>query len=589
MPSILVQPAGTQPARPACRRVDGAAYAWLTARPLLATLALALAGALLLQLWRPFFFLTCDTLSASLPVSTEAYRRLWEGRSPFYNPYLFGGFSLLGDLGNFNLWSPVALPFSFLARTRYYYFLPDIVGTLSLVVIAGAFCWSGLRLRRTLDLPIPVALVVGLSLSYAFTPYNFIVGASWIGFLSAQAAYPLILAAAFERDWRRALALESGALLYGLFGGHMHLFSVLLVFGGLTILLAAWVRRSVQPLLVWVAAGTLTLVLILPMLWPAIAGFSQTTRSAGLTAGEASHNNVAPLSLAASFLLGPMAQQMIEGIRIDFSDRTYNLAIAFALVNLPLAALLASKRRWSRLETGLLVLGLIAAVWIDRPYALAKLLSTLPVLKSLRWPFREIAVLQFFTHALFLVGYRPLTARAPRMIALAGGIAGAVIFALVFLSVAPTFRLFETDRRLIISGEADRYWNALRTSRGQNAGFPRFAVQADPHLVMPSLSEVPFALLGAFNYASLFRVPNIIGFSITPPPNAVRWEAELGVKHWFWGGIYAQSQIARIIAAQPDVQPIVLTGMKPATWRVFAAPASENFRLDTDSGRVLRQ
>lgn len=104
--------------------------AGLTSSPLLTTLLAALLGALGLQLWRPCFFLTCDSLTATLPVQTEAYRRLWEGHSPFYNPYLFGGYDLLTDLGHFTLWGPLSLPFSFLAKTAYYFLLPDIISTL---------------------------------------------------------------------------------------------------------------------------------------------------------------------------------------------------------------------------------------------------------------------------------------------------------------------------------------------------------------------------------------------------------------------------------------------------------------------------
>jgi hypothetical protein len=570
------------------RRPAGVTFGWLERHPLAATLGLALAGALLLQLWRPFFFLTCDTLSGTLPVSTEAYRRLWEGRSPFYNPYLFGGFNLLTDTGHFTLWSPLALPFSFLARTPYYFWLPDIVGTLSLTVIAGAFCWSALQLRQTLALPISMPLIVGLSLSYAFTPYNFIVGASWIGFLNVQAAYPLVLAGAFERNGRRALAIQCAALLYAMFGGHMHLFTVLLIFGSLIVLLAAWVRRNGAPIFIWAGAGLLTLLFILPLLWPGIVCFNQTTRSAGFQVAEASRNNVPGGSLVASFLLGPMAQQLlVKGIRIDLSDRFYNLAIAFSLVNLPLAGLLAWKRRWTALETGLLALGLVVAVGVARPPWLAEITARLPVLRSLRWPFREIAVLQFFTHVLFLVSFGPLVARAPRLTALAGALGGAAIFALVFLSAAPTFALFEPDRRLITSGEADRYWDQLRARHG-GAGFPRFIVQAEPRLLWPARADVPFAVLGAFNYASLFRVPNISGFSNVPPPNGLWPETELGIKHWFWGGIYGDRQTARIVAAHPDIQSIELTGLRPAAWRVFDGAATENFRLDAATGRVVQ-
>jgi hypothetical protein len=590
MNATLVETIGREPvlAPPRDRRRAGAAF--LTERPLSVTCLLAFVGALLLQFWRPFFFLTCDTLSASLPISTEAYRRLWEGHSPFYNPYLFGGYDLLSDSTHFVLWSPLALPFSFLARTAYYFLLPDIVGTLSLAVIAGAFCWSALRLKRALDLPIPPALIVALSLSYAFTPYNFLVGASWIGFLNIQAAYPLVLAGAFERNWRQALAIQAAALLYAIFGGHMHLTTMLVLFGGLTILLAAGVQRSMRPILVWAGAGLLTLLLILPLLWPSLVGFSQSGRNAALSVAEASGFNVPLPKLAASFLLGPMCQGMVgDGIHIDQSDPLYNSAIAFALVNLPLVGLLAWKRRWNVLELGLAGLALCVAVCIVRPVWLAQIFSHLPLLRSLRWPFREIVVLSFLTHALFLVGFRPPTARGARMTALACGAAGALSLACVFLCAAPTFWLFEPDRRLIISGEADRYWNQLKERHGVALGEPRFAVQAQPEALMPRRRAVPFSLLGGFNYASLFRISNVTGFSTVAPRNA-RWlENELGVQPWFWGGVYSEGAVDRITAAHPDVQRIVLTGMLPMTWRVFeGTPHAEEFHIEWPAGRIAR-
>jgi hypothetical protein len=108
-------------------------------------------------------------------------------------------------------------------------------------------------------------------------------------------------------------------------------------------------------------------------------------------------------------------------------------------------------------------------------------------------------------------------------------------------------------------------------------------------LLMSSRTEVPFALLGAFNYASLFRVRNIAGFAVTPPPNCLWVQKKLGVKPWFWGGIYSDWQIQRITAALPDVQPIVLIGMQPPTWRVFGGANAEYFRLDELSGQVIKQ
>ena len=548
----------------------------------------ALLGALGLQLWRPCFFLTGDTITSALPVTTEAYRRIWEGKSPFYNPYLFGGYNLLSDMGHFQLWHPLALPFSFISTTKYYFLLPDIISTLSLAVIAVAFCWSALRLRCTQNLPISTGWIIGLSLSYTFTPYNLIVGASWLGFLNVQAAYPLLLAGAFERDWRKGGAIQMAALLYAIFGGHMHLFTMLLVFGGLTVLLAAYVRRSFWPVAVWVGAGVLTILLILPLLWPSLVGFSQSARSQGLNVHLASADNVPLAALGASFLLGPFSHGLLGGIRIDVSNPVYNTAIAFSLVNLPLVALLAWKRRWNRLELGLAGLAIATSVCIARPAWLAQVFSLLPLLRSLRWPFREIVVLNFFAHALFLVGFQPLAAHAGRRSVACAGLGGAMAFSLIFLCAAPTFWLFEPDRRLIMSGEAVRYWNELKANHAIKDNSPRFAIQAQPEVLMPWRPAVPFVLLGGFNYAALFRFSNVSGFSTVPPANALWIERELGVQPWFWGGVFSRRANDRIVAAHPDVQRIVLTGMNPTTWCVFDGTLrAERFRVEWPAGALF--
>lgn len=590
MNSTLIQPRSQEVVKAPPLWSLRATIAFLNQRPVSVTCVLAFIGALLLQVWRPYFFLTCDTLSATLPISTEAYRRLWEGRSPFYNEYLFGGYNLLSDSAHFVIWSPLALPFSFLARTSYYYILPDIVGTLSLVVIAGVFCWSALRVKRSLVLPISPALIVALSLSYAFTPYNLLVGASWIGFLNIQATYPLVFAGAFESNWRKGLAIQSAALLYAMFGGHMHHSTMLVFFGGLTILLAAFAQRSVRPMLVWTGAGLLTVILILPLLLPSLLGFSQSSRSAGLSMALASSYNVPLHSLFPSMLLGPFCQGFVDRIIIDQSDPLYNTAIGFALINLPLAGLLVWKRSWNALEIGLICLVVVTAICVARPDWLAAIVLHLPLMRSLRWPFREIVVLHFLLHTLFLVSFRPAATAGARMTVLLCAVTGVTALACVFSCVAPTFWLFEPDRRLIVSGEAVRYWNQLKQSEGITVGHPRFVVQAQPRALMPMRWRVPFSLLGGFNYASLFRVSNVTGFSTVPPRNALWLENELGVTPWFWGGVYSQGAVDRIKGLHPDVQRIVLTAYKPMTWRTFdRTPEAREFRLEWPEARVVEQ
>ena len=559
------------------------------ARPLLMTILLAFVGTLLLQCWRPCFFLTGDTISASLPPTVEAYRRLWEGRSPFYDPYLFGGFDLRDDLGIFSLLSPWALLFSFLAKTPYYFLLPDVVGTGSLVTAAAAFCWSALRLRRQFALPIRPAMIVALSLSYAFTPFNFLVGASWIGFLSAPAAFPLILAGACEPDWRKAVAIQATGVAYALCGGHMHPFMMMGLFStGFVVLLCAAQRRW-QPLAVWAAAGALPLLLSLPLLWPAMTSFQHTDRaSVGVNIHAATMFNVPAAQLAASFCLGPASNVFLSGITIDAADPVYGLAIAFTLVNVPLLALLCVKRRWNALEACLLVPILVSAVCIVRPVWLANVFAHLPLLHSLRWPFREIAVLNFFTHALFLLAFRPPAGNLARRLAFGAGAMGMTIYPLMFLCDAPTLWLFGPDRQLIMSGEADRYWNALKASGGPGVGNTRFVVGAPWQALLPRRRYVPFSVIGGFNYAALFRVNNVSGFSITPP-QSTRWlKRDTGSEPYFWGGIFSPNAVERITTVYPDIQTVMLHSAVPVpTWTISSGPAVRAFMYDPRAGRVL--
>ena len=560
-------------------------------RPLALTILLAFGGALLLQWWRPCFFLTGDTLSAWLPTATEAYRRLWEGRWPFYDSYLFGGYNLLQDLGVFSFLGPWELLSSFLARTRYYFLLPDVVGTGSLVTAAATFCWSALRLRRQFSLPIPPALIVALSLSYAFTPYNFVIGASWIGFLSVPAALPLILAGACEHDWRKALAMQAAAVTYALYGGHMHPFLMMGLFCSLLIVLLSLAQRRWQPLAVWAAAGLLPLLLSLPLLWPAMASFQHTSRaSVGIAADVASRFNVPAGSLAASFFLGPASNVFLKGISFDLADQLYSLSIAFALVNLPLLGLLCVKRRWTAVEGSLLAGLLVSALFIVRPVWLANVFASLPLLHSLRWPFREIILLNFFAHALFLMAYQPPARNGARRVVLGAATLGTAIYALVFLCVAPALWLFEPDRQAIMSGEADRYWNMLKASDGPGVDGTRFEVEAGWKVLLPRRERVPFALIGGFNYAALFRVNNVSGFSVTPPLGADWLEKDTGVAPYFWGGVFAPVQARRITQVHPDIQRIALTGILPvATWQIFDGRSVRAFSYDAKTGRVQAQ
>ena len=263
------------------------------------------------------------------------------------------------------------------------------------------------------------------------------------------------------------------------------------------------------------------------------------------------------------------------------------MAIAFSLVNLPLLALLCTKRRWSTLEVCLLGPLLVSVVCFVRPLWLANVFAHLPLLHSLRWPFREIAVLNFFTHALFLLAFRLPTGNHARRLAFGAGAIGATIYLLVFLCVAPTLWLFGPDRQLIMSGEADRYWNALKASGGPGAGTSRFVIGASWQALLPRRAYVPFSLIGGFNYAALFRVNNVSGFSVTPPPSSEWLKRDTSSTPYFWGGIFSPNAIKRIGNVHPDIHKIILVTAVPfATWEILDGPVRRVFLYDPRTGHV---
>ena len=111
-------------------------------------LALFALGFLLLEIWRPFYFLTDDNLSAGFPVLTEIGRHLKAGKSPFVGDYLFGGhYNLLRDIGTID-WHPFYLASSLLADTGARFWIMDLIAFLFLLVATVGFTLLAYRLRR---------------------------------------------------------------------------------------------------------------------------------------------------------------------------------------------------------------------------------------------------------------------------------------------------------------------------------------------------------------------------------------------------------------------------------------------------------
>lgn len=571
-PEAALRPASTSPVNTSTAPVSQRGF-WR--RPLMMTLLCALAGVAALQLWRPLYHLTDDNLDGWLPVFVEFSRRLWSGQNPFVSESLFGGgYNYFADTGVLGMVSPLFLLATPLGCSRWYYLAADLIASLNLIAIALAFCWSAMRLRERLRLEVTDATLVFLSVSYAFSGFNLLVNASWIGFVNPQASMPLMIAAFYEPGRRRSIALIVGAMLFGLLGSHPHPFVYMCGFIGLLCLFVAWHQRSWEPVRRLCAGAAIAAIILSPVLAPAMMGFSTSQRQAALTMKDATASSIPAAQLAASIVLGPPALPLFPAMSVHYAEPSFSIAIAFSLANVPLLLALARKRRLSRIEIGLAVASLIAVLLIVRPVWLQSVMLEIPLLRSLRWPFREVADLNFFLHLLALLNLGPLLHRVTRV----GVIAGAASFLVIGLGAAPTFQLMHVDRALVVSGKAEVFWRALRERLGEK---PRVIVGSHPALTMGTqLRFAPFSLLGAYNYAALFDFVNVSGYAPTQAGPAITKEA----RPFHFGGIYWYPQAEKIWRENPELTLVELLRNSPAILRVRRRGQTWVFSYDERSG-----
>jgi hypothetical protein len=205
------------------------------------------------------------------------------------------------------------------------------------------------------------------------------------------------------------------------------------------------------------------------------------------------------------------------------------------------------------------------------------LLTELPLVRSLRWPFREIAVLNAITHLLAVLCLTPQLQRVFRL----GAVASAPLAAAFLFFPAPTFNPLELDREMIVSGKAAAFHQELARIYGHGR---RTMISADPRLVLnqPEPEPLPFAALGSHNYAALSEMVGVAGYSATVPDWA--WPSDDYSDPMHWGGIYSPQQAEEIIADDPTLLRLTLRSVDPLL--VEAARGNERhlFRIDAQTG-----
>jgi hypothetical protein len=504
-----------------------------------------------LQIWRPYFFLTDDNLDGGFPFLSEVGRHLLAGRSPYFSDYLFGGhYDLLRDPTYF-LWHPLYLLSSLLTATPLRFALIDVPAFGFVMLGAAGFVNLAWYLRRELALTISDGWIMFYTLSFSYSMIALTTGASWVNFLGAQSALPWLALGILQRAWWPSLGLITLFSVHEILGSHPEptvsneVFLSLFAAG-----VASW-RRSWRPLLCWAAGSALALLILLPFLVPLAGGFFASARSHGVSALEMSRNNIPPEFFPTSILFG-MALWIVNP-PIDPSV-TYTLAMGSAAAAWCSVGLITFSRKWTALEAALAGLIFLAILVVVRPLFVSEILVRLPLLKSMRWPFRELIQFQFFLHLLLVVRVPGFTRR--KRFWLAAFSTAIFVVPLLAYRIPPTLNTMRTDRGLVLSGEFDGYWRRVRAFLSPE---DRVAVLLPLQLYTDNHYDIPFSLLTAFNYPCLTRIAGAGGYSQTPP------EDQLYLKIWttYPFGAWRPEQKADLLAQRPDLKFITLESLSP--------------------------
>jgi hypothetical protein len=505
---------------------------------------------LVLELWRPCFFLTDDNLDGGYPFFMELGRHLLHGQSPFISDHLFGGhYDMLHD-ATFFVWHPLNFLVALLAGTPFHTLVIDVDAFVLFMLSTAGFVCLADHLRREEGVQISDGWLTFFTLSFVYSMIALATAASWLNFAYNQSALPWLALGLLQRTWWRGFGLIAVFSLHQILGGHLEPTISTSLFFSVFALGLSFLRHSPRPLLSWAAGNFVAGILSLPLFLPALTGFFTSLRARGVPMDDMQAYNIPALDLPMSLLAGVALWLMHPGMVP--AHTTYTLALGSSAAIWCLIPALAG-RSWRQLD--LLCLGMIAvtAFMVSRPTWVILLMTHVPVLRSMRWPFRELLQLQFFIHFFLLLrqpGYSP---RARWRIALFS----VAIFVLpLFLNpLPPTFNSMNWDRRLILSGKVNAYWAQVRPLLKPD---DRVAVLISRKLYDQERFEVPYSLLGTYNHACIGGIINTSGYSLTAPVS----QLYTGIGYYPFGA-YIPEQRDALLHDHPGLKFITLESLKP--------------------------
>jgi hypothetical protein len=505
----------------------------------------------LLEVWRPCFFLTDDNLDSGFTLFTEMGWRLLHGQSPFVTEYLYGGnYNLLRD-ATFFTWHPVYLLSSLLVATPFHFWIIDVDAFVFLMLTTAGFVNLAWYLREQLALRIGDGWIMFYTMSYCYSVILLALGASWLNYIPAYGALPWLTLGILQNRWRDGIGLVALFSLHQILGGHMLALISNTIFLSLFAGAVSIWRKSWLPVGSWAIGYVAALVVILPLFLPMFEGFLSSSRAQGVPITEMASNNIDLIQLPTSLFVG-MALSYIHPP--DHVHITYMLAFGSCAAAWCLVPALAGRGRWRGLDLICLGMILFGVFMVCRPLWVTEVMSHLPILRSMRWPFREIVQFQFFIH-LFLVVRRPgMTPRTRRLTALFS--ASLMVLPLFIYKLPPTLNAMNLNREILFSGDFDRYWDRVRPLFKPG---DRIAVLIPFDLYVQDRIERPNCLLSTYNFSCMTRVVNVSGYSHTVPAD----QTCLPIEPYFPNGAYAMGQRDELLRLDPQIKIITLVSLEP--------------------------
>ncbi len=511
---------------------------------------------LLLELWRPRYFLSDDNLSGGYPFLTEMGRHLQHGQSPFFSEYLFGGhYDWSRDMGCL-CWHPFYLLPAMLADTWARTWMMDVIAFPYLLLTTIGFTILAYEMRKEFKLTLCDGWIVFYTMSFVFSMYIVTVGASWLCFLGNESALPWLTLGIMDRKVTRGMLIVAAVTIHQFVSSYAGMTLSNTLFLTLFAIGLARCRGTASALFIWCSGNSVGYLVLAPFLLHVLDGFAHSIRLHGLSYEMSFVFSVPATVFPFSFFLGnwtePLTKLMgdptLASLNFPYLSSLLPCAAAWCLV-----PALCGPEKWQPVEKLCLTLAAFIMILVIRPDWINRVIQYIPLLKSMRWPFREILQFLFFVHLLLLLR-PPLPNVGVRRLVASYSLA-MFLLPLPFIRV-PSFNALKLDREAVLSGDGDRYWNQVRTLLKPG---DQLATVIDWNVWQAHATAIPYTYLGTANFPALYRIPCITGYSTTSPTD----QLPLKTLPLFWFGAFAPRQVNDILNERRDLKLIVLENASP--------------------------